>query len=130
MKASKTSTFNSSRWVGIKVLRDWLEHAPHNVSLLTPDTIFELLQCIEEKPDSYIYGFCEDLGEAMDSPDSNNKCTCRHISEAIRAVPSQMELELCISFARYCTDRHNALHAFSDLGFTDIEMSKVMRNYK
>ena len=131
VKASKTISFCSrGQWVYIEVLRDWLEHAPHNVSLLTPDTIFELLQYIKEKPDSYIYKFCEDLGEAMASSNSNNRCTCSHISEATRAVPSRMKLEMCILFARYCTDRHNALHTFSDFGFTDIEMLKVMRNYK
>lgn len=118
----------SDQWKESKVLRDWLIHAPYNVNLLTPDTMFKLFQGINIGYSTYL--LCHSLGSEMNRDHSNNKCTCRHIAEAVRAVPSQKKIEVCNFFEPHCTDRHNASKEFSIIGFTDIEMSTVMMKYR
>ena len=118
----------NKRWQEVNVLKDWLSHSLNNINLLTPNTMFRLFDII--KSDSTIYAFCQVLGEAMNTPNSQNKCTCRHIAEAARAVRPPMRISVCYLFYPCCTDRQNAFDAFTGIGFTDIEMLDVMVNFK
>ena len=118
----------SNRWQEVNALKDWLSHSLNNINLLTPDEMFKLFNCI--KGDPSIYSFCRALGEAMNTPNSTNKCTCGHISEAARGVRPPMKIIVCNLFSSYCTDRQNAVSAFKAMKFTDTEISNVMMNYK
>ena len=123
-----TTMVANKRWQEISVLKDWLAHSLNNINLLTPDTMFRLFDTI--KNDSSIFAFCQALGEAMNAPYTENKCTCRHIAQAARGVRPPMRISVCNLFYPYCTDRQNAFNAFKFIGFTDIEMMNVMTNYK
>ena len=118
----------SNQWQEINVLKGWLAHSPYNVNLLMPDTMFPIFQCI--KGDYSIYTFCRALGEAMNAPSSLNKCTCRHIAEAAKAVPKRMKVPVCSLFVPYCTDRQNAPNAFRVIVLDDVELSTVLLNYQ
>jgi hypothetical protein len=117
----------SNQWQEYNVLKDWLAHSPNNANLLTSDTMFALFQCI--KGDYSYYTFCQALGEAMNKPDSTNKCTCKHIAEAARAAPVAMKQPVCTSFSPYCSDKANAVEEFKVIGLTDVAMSCVMMYY-
>lgn len=123
-----TTMVANKRWQEIIVLKDWLAHSLNNINLLTPDTMFRLFDTI--KNDSSIFAFCQALGEAMNAPYTENKCTCRHIAQAARGVRPPMKISVCNLFYPYCTDRQNAFNAFKVIGFTVIEMMNVMMNYK
>ena len=63
----------SSAWQEVSALKDWLAHSPHNINLLTPDTMSPLFECIKTYR-SYC-AFCQTLGMAMNDVNSTNKCT-------------------------------------------------------
>jgi hypothetical protein len=117
----------SSQWWEINALNDWLAHSPNNINLLTPDKLFALFGCI--KGDYSYYTFSKSIGENMNLPSTTNKCTCRHIGEAARAVPQAMKIAVCNTFAPYCVDKGNARDAFRVIGIDVIEMAGVMVNY-
>jgi Arrestin (or S-antigen), C-terminal domain len=115
------------QWQEISVLKDWLGHSPNNINLLTPDKMRPLFQCI--KGDYSIYLFCQSIGEAMNHPDSTNKCTCKHIAEAAKAVSVDMKEAVCNTFAPYCVDRENARDAFKVIGLTQTATARAMAYY-
>ena len=125
----------SKEWQKVTVLKDWLAHSPHNINLLTPDTMPPLFQCIESNSNITFHMFCQTLGMAMNDIKSTNKCTTAHIAAAARALPpgttdQQGTAQLvCCLFAPHCTDRANALKTFKTIGLTDIQRDSVMLHY-
>jgi Arrestin (or S-antigen), N-terminal domain len=115
-------------WQEINTLKDWLAHSPLNVTLLTPHTIFQLFQCI--KGDASFFAFCRTIGEAMNAPDSVNKCTCKHIAEAASAAPAPMKIPVCNAFLPYCTNKQNARDDFAVIKLSSDDMTTVMMSYK
>ena len=117
----------SSQWQETATLKEWLAHSNNNVSLLTPEAMHSLFQSV--KGPYTFYSFCQAIGETMRSPNSANKCTCRHIAQAAKAVPAQSKVSVCTTFAPFCSDKENARDAFRVIGLTDSEMPGVMAHY-
>lgn len=117
----------SNQWQETATLKEWLDHSPNNVNLLTPEAMHSVFQSI--KCQYTFYTFCQAIGEAMNSPNSANKCTCRHIAAAAKASPSDSKVAVCATFAPFCSDKKNARDAFKLVELTGGEMSGVMAHY-